>query len=201
MAVVYESEPPRSVAGAPGPFRKADYLALPDEPRCELLWGHLVVTPTPVARHQLIVVALSRHLYDFALAQGHLLFIAPMDVTLFDHTVLQPDLLLVARERREIAPKWVDGAPDLVVEVLSPSTGRRDRLVKLALYASAGVPEYWIVDPETRTIDQLVLAGASYRVALQGESRLRSQRFADLEVDLDSLWDEVDRALTGRLPG
>lgn len=204
MAVVYESEPPRSVGGEPGPFRRADYLALPDEPRCELLWGHLVVTPAPIALHQRVVLSLARRLDDFALAHGHLCLIAPIDVTLSDHTVLQPDLLIVARERREIAPKWIDGAPDLVVEVLSPSTGRRDRMVKLALYARAGVPEYWIVDPEGRTIELLSLAGEAYRVVVPEEAvggRLRSRRFAELAIDLDPLWDEVDRALTGRLPG
>jgi Uma2 family endonuclease len=204
MAVVYESEPPRGVGGEPGPFRRADYLALPDEPRCELLWGHLVVTPAPIALHQRVVIALLKRLDEFALAQGHLCLVAPMDVTLFDHTVLQPDLLIVARERREIAPKWVDGAPDLVVEVLSPSTSRRDRMVKLALYAKAGVPEYWIVDPEERTIERLSLAGDAYRVVVTEESesgRLRSVRFPELAVELDPLWDEIDRALTGRLPG
>lgn len=191
--LVLESEPPRSVTGRPGPFRRADYLALPEEPRCELLWGHLVVNPTPLPRHQKVVIALTTRLDAFALDRGHLLLIAPMDVTLDERNVLQPDLLLIASDRRNIVPRWVDGAPDLVVEVLSPSTGRRDRVVKLALYARAGVPEYWIVDPETRTIDFLLLEGDSYRVAIVDGDRYVSTRFPELELDLEALWDEVDR--------
>lgn len=200
MDVVFETEPPRSVSGEPGPFRETDYLALPDEPRCELLWGHLVVTPAPATRHQIVILALVRQLDRFALARGHLLLLAPADVTLSEHTVLQPDLLLIDRERRSVVGTRIDGAPDLVIEVQSPSTGRRDRVVKLALYARAGVPEYWIVDPETRTIDFLLLEDGSYRVAMDEGDRFRSRRFPNFELDLATLWDEVERALTGRLP-
>lgn len=199
--VVFEAEPPRSLAGTPGPYRRGDYFALPDEPRCELLWGHLVVTPAPSQRHQVTLLALSRRLYDFALANGHLVLAAPADVALFDHTVLQPDLLLVAGERRDLATRAVECAPDLVVEVLSPSTGRRDRMVKLALYARAGVPEYWIVDPEAGTVDQLVLEGDAFRVSTRDEDRLRSVRFPELELGLAAIWNEVERILTGRPPG
>jgi Uma2 family endonuclease len=204
MAVVYDSEPPRSVAGEPGPFRREDYFGLPDEPRCELVYGSLVVTPAPSRRHQQAVLALAFRLREYALARGHELLAAPADVALFEHTVLQPDILLVDRERRETTRSFVDGAPDLVVEVLSPSTGRRDRMVKLALYAKAGVPEYWIVDPEEQTIELLSLAGDAYRVVVSEEAdagRLRSLRFPELAIELDPFWDEVDRALTGRLPG
>jgi Uma2 family endonuclease len=201
MAVLLEAEPPRSLAGTPGPCRKADYFALPDEPRCELLWGHLVVTPAPAPRHQIVLSALAARFRDFALATGHAYLIAPIDVTLSEHTVLQPDLLLVARERRDIIPEGFEGAPDLVVEILSPSSQRRDRLIKLGLYARAAVPEYWIVDPEEQTVELLVLAEDSYRIAPPDLHQLRSRRFPGFEIDLDALWDEVDRMLTGRLPG
>ncbi len=201
VAVVLEVEPPAQLLSTPGPYRKADYLALPDEPRCELLAGYLVVTPSPLYRHQHVLLALATRLRAFALATGHDLLIAPMDVTLFDHTVLQPDILLIHRERREIVAGRVEGPPDLVIEVLSPSTGRRDRFVKLALYARAGVAEYWIVDPATQTIDFLFLRDDSYTVMLPAENRYLSQRFSGLMLDLDELWDEIDRAITGRLPG
>ncbi|MGH7337279.1 MAG: Uma2 family endonuclease [Myxococcota bacterium] len=201
MEILFETEPPRSVSGEPGPFRKADYLALPEEPRCELLWGHLVVTPSPASRHQFVLLALSACLRDFALTHGHALLFAPMDVTLFEHSVLQPDLLLIDRSRREILEDRVEGPPDLVVEILSPSSVWRDRMVKLALYAKAGAPEYWIVDSEARTIELLALEGDSYRVVVAEGGRFSSRRFPALSLDLEALWDEIDRASTGRLPG
>ncbi len=200
MQTVLETEPPRSLSGEPGPFRMADYLTLPEDWSGELLWGHLVVTPAPGARHQFVLVGLTRRLSEFALAHGHLLLVAPSDVTLFEHTVCQPDLLLVDHDRREIVADRVEGAPDLAIEILSPSSGRRDRMIKLALYARARVPEYWIVDPVAQTIDFLVLENDSYRFALADGSQYQSHRFPGLEIDLDELWDEVDRLATGRLP-
>ncbi len=187
-------------SAAPGPYRNSDYMALPDEPRCELLWGHLVVTPSPLRRHQHVLFALGARLRTFALAAGHECLLAPMDVTLFEHTVLQPDLLLIARDRRGIARERIEGAPDLVVEILSPSSARRDRLVKLALYARGGVPEYWIVDPEAQTIDFLVLRADAYSVALPDGDTYRSTRFPDFTLKLEPLWDEIERTLTGQRP-
>jgi Uma2 family endonuclease len=204
MAVVYETEEPLAPRAAPGPYRAADYFALPDEPRCELLFGSLFVTPAPKVRHQDAVYRLARLLGDHADRSGGRMVVSPVDVVLGDLTVVQPDVVYVHAARAGIVRDRIEGAPDLVVEILSPATARRDLGEKLRLYAEAGVAEYWIVDPEARTFERLSLAGDAYRVVVTEESesgRLRSVRFPELAVELDPLWDEIDRALTGRLPG
>lgn len=201
VELVFETEPPASASDPPGPYRADDYFTLGEDWRGELLWGHLVVTPSPLALHQSVIVALTRRFSDFALASGHRLLVAPSDVKLFEHTVCQPDLLLIHRDRREIVHGYTVGTPDLAVEVLSKSSARRDRALKLEIYARAGLPEYWLVDPQARLLELRSLAGEGYRLVPHPAHRAASLRFPELELDLEALWDEVDRLETGRLPG
>ena len=147
MSVTLLEQPPPTVPRRPGPYRRDDYAALPDEPRCELIYGRFYLSPSPVRLHQFLVMRIWRVLDDAARAVGGEALVAPMDVHLAEHTVAQPDVLYVSPERQEILQTWIEGAPDLVVEVLSPSTARMDRLLKLNRYAEAGVREYWLVDP------------------------------------------------------
>lgn len=139
-----------------------EYRNLPGDDRYELVEGELLLTPAPSRRHQLILGKLYLRLGTFVESQGlaPLLF-APLDVVLDDHTVLQPDLLYVSRERsaKIESNSGVHGAPDLVVEVLSPSTAKRDLEVKRKLYGQFGVREYWIVDPDERSIEVLTQQG------------------------------------------
>ncbi len=116
-----------------------------------------------------------------------------MDVHLADHTVAQPDVLYVSPERREILQDWIEGAPDLVVEVLSPSTARMDRLLKLNRYAEAGVREYWLVDPVARTIEILVNNGERFVVHAQAGGPWTSPAVLGVELDIDGLWAAVER--------
>jgi Uma2 family endonuclease len=130
------------------------YVNFPDDGRRhELIDGELIVTPAPVTRHQRIgrrlLVAIDVHLQ--ASREGEV-FIAPFDVILSDYDVVQPDLLFVSNDRQSIVRDWVRGAPDLVVEILSPSTRRLDEIGKLQLYDRRGVREYWVVDPEIDAI-------------------------------------------------
>ncbi len=116
-----------------------------------------------------------------------------MDVHLADHTVVQPDVLYVSPDRREILQDWIEGAPDLVVEVLSPSTARMDRVLKLNRYAEAGVREYWLVDPAARTVELLVNDGGHFVVHVPDGGIWRSSAVADVELDIDALWAAVER--------
>ena len=136
-------------------FTYEDYRTAPPDKRYELLSGDLVMTPAPDLEHQRVQLRLGRRLAQFIEEQAlGELFIAPCDVVLSDTDVVQPDLLFVARERGHLLSGGanVRGAPDLVIEILSPATADPDRGYKRALYASYGVAEYWLVDPAARTI-------------------------------------------------
>ena len=188
MSVVYETETPLAPRRGLGPYRQADYLGLPDEPRCELLYGRLLVTPAPTVRHQVVVARILRVLLDFADRSGGLAVAAPVDVVLADHSVVQPDVIYVAKARSSIVGKRIEGTPDLLVEILSPGTARRDLGEKLRLYAEAGVAEYWIVDPDLQTFEFLENAQDAFRVRLPDGAIYRSAAIAGLELDLEAIW-------------
>lgn len=128
-----------------GRLTRADLDALPDDGlRHELLDGSIVMTPAPGVVHQRVGVRLVRLLVDLVPADQEL-FTAPFDVALPTGDVLQPDVVIA--RRRDLTAEDLTGVPVLVVEVLSPSTRRRDLGDKLSAYRDAGVPHYWVVDP------------------------------------------------------
>ncbi|MGA3326299.1 MAG: Uma2 family endonuclease [Terriglobia bacterium] len=127
-----------------------DFCLLPEDgKRREIIEGELFVTPSPQTPHQRAVMRLSVHLWQFV--DSHELgevFGAPFDVVFSEFDVVEPDLLYISNARANVLTnKNVQGAPDLVVEVLSESTARVDRSIKLKLYGKFGVQEYWIIDP------------------------------------------------------
>ena len=132
----------------------ADYLTTPEDKRYELLDGELVMTPAPNEVHQRTQAELGYHLMTFVKANGlGRIYYSSTDVVLSDIDVVQPDLLFVSSERTHIiTPDNIQGAPDLVVEILSPSTAERDRGYKRALYAQHGVKEYWVVGTDAGAI-------------------------------------------------
>ena len=164
-----------------------DYAAIPnDGKRYEILEGELAVTPAPNLKHQTVsvnlVFLLSRHIRAKGLGS---LYHAPVDLILEPTSVLQPDLLFVAKGRQSILTnRAVEGAPDLVVEILSPTTGRNDRVTKAHIYARHKVPAYWIVDPDQETVEVYLLNVDSYRLVttLQGETARPVPPFSDLEL-------------------
>jgi Uma2 family endonuclease len=145
----------------------ADFAARPDDGhRYQLLEGELVMTPSPDRWHQKVLrdlaLALQAYVEEHVLGE---IYFAPLDVTLDDRNVVQPDILFVSNERSGILQgDRVIGAPDLCVEILSPGTERIDRVRKLELYARFGVTHYWIVDLQARSIEEYVLARDVYRV-------------------------------------
>ncbi len=145
----------------------ADYAALPDDgQRYQLLAAALVMTPSSNRWHQEVSRQLEFELLAHV-AEHDLgaLFNAPLDVTLDEHNVVQPDIFFVSKDRAGILQgERVVGAPDLCVEILSPGTERIDRLRKLELYARFGVTHYWIIDLAFRTIEEYALSGEVYRV-------------------------------------
>jgi Uma2 family endonuclease len=175
-----------------GPYRVADYDRLPDEPRYELVFGRFHLTPSPFPRHQVVVTMLLLHFHRIAKAAGGFLFFTPLDVVLADHSVVQPDLLYVSAARLDLIGNRVEGAPDLVVEVLSPGTARFDRGRKLRLYSLYGIEEYWLVDHERRQIDFLIKEAGSFVAAPPVAGMYQSARIPEVHLDLLELWRQVD---------
>lgn len=121
--------------------------------RLELIDGEIFVTPSPTPWHQIIIHRLAVIL-DRAIVEPGLGIVmeAPLDVFLDGQNILQPDVVGLLRDRKDLlGSKNLEGPPSLAIEVLSPSSSRYDRRKKRDLYAQRGVPEYWIVDPEART--------------------------------------------------
>lgn len=188
MSVTLLEQPPPTVPSEPGPYRRADYAALPDEPRCELIHGRFYLSPSPRRVHQFLVTQFWQLLHVVAEERGGEALVAPMDVHLADHTVVQPDVLYVSPDRQEILQEWIEGAPDLVVEVLSPRTARLDRVLKLNRYAEAGVREYWLVDRVAGTIELRVNDGGRFVAHVPSDGSWKSPVVTGIELDVDALW-------------
>ena len=173
-------------------FTYKDYLETPDDERWELLNGELHMAPSPNMSHQDAQSKLGSRLGNFVEERnlGRVYF-APADVVLSDTNVVQPDLLFVSREREQIITHAnIQGAPDLAVEIRSPSTGERDRTVKRKLYAEHGVKEYWLVDPDAATVTVLVLGERDFEEAgvyRKGQT-LSSPTLKGFSVNLDDIF-------------
>jgi Uma2 family endonuclease len=130
------------------------------------LWdGELVMSPTPTPSHQIAVFRLARHLEDFVLAKKlGAVFVSPLDVVLSQHRVIQPDVFFISGANKDIIQDRIRGVPDLAVEVISPGSWKRDRVEKKALYEQVGIAEYWIVDPESRSIEVFALTKGVYQL-------------------------------------
>ncbi|MCY3788493.1 MAG: Uma2 family endonuclease, partial [Gemmatimonadetes bacterium] len=147
-------------------FTYEDYLNTPEDKRYELLDGELVMAPAPGELHQSVSAQLGWRLVQFV-SENNLgrVYQAPFDVVLSNINVVQPDLLFVSNGRDHIITSAnIQGAPDLVVEILSPSTAERDRTFKRTLYANHGVNEYWMVDTTAKDITILLLGERGYEV-------------------------------------
>jgi Uma2 family endonuclease len=176
----------------------ADYCTWPDDERWELIDGvAYAMTPGPTRLHQEIVSDLHFLLRSQLAGRPCHVYPAPFDVRLPDpseadetaSTVVQPDITVFCSEKN-LDDKGAKGAPDLVVEILSPSTSAKDTIVKRALYERNCVPEYWIVDPVTRSIYQFVLESGRYAQAreLEKGGRLESSTLEGVGFDLDELF-------------
>ncbi len=148
-------------------FTYEDYRHTSDDTRYELIHGELILmAPSPREAHQRVSVDLIWFLQRFVRARGlGRVYSAPFDVVLSDTDVVQPDLMFISNERAHIITQDnIRGAPDLVIEILSPSTAARDRTVKRNLYAKHAAKEYWQVDTDAKTIAVLLLGDDGYEL-------------------------------------
>ena len=182
MAGAERSTPPRSVK-----LTYDDFVRFPDDGmRHELIDGEHFVTPSPNPRHQRILGSLyleiGNHLKAHPIGE---VYFAPLDVVISDVDVVEPDLLYMSRERAAevLVPEHVRGVPELVVEIASKGTRKRDETIKRAPYERAGVSEYWVIDPEIDVV-------RVYRNSADGFSRL-------IELRRDA----ADTLTTALMPG
>lgn len=168
-----------------------DYARIPaDGKRHEILDGELYVTPAPTPQHQRLSKRLQRRLEDHFEGRGlGEVFNAPIDMILGQHDIAQPDILVVA-DPAQVSGRGIEGAPLLIVEVLSPSTRAQDRGIKLRRYANLGVAHYWILDPDAESLECLRLEVGAYRPVadVRAPGTLAHPDWPELRIDLDALW-------------
>ena len=172
-----------------------DFLLFPDDgKRHELIDGEHYVTPSPSRKHQAIswnlTILIGSYLESHPVGRA---FAAPFDVVFSNFDIVEPDLLFISNARLEVlTAKNVQGAPNLVVEIGSPSTRRRDEIIKRKLYERCGVEEYWVIDPEVETIAVYRHVGATYQrvldLALERHDTLTTPLLPHLTLPLQQIF-------------
>jgi Uma2 family endonuclease len=181
-------------SAASTPYSWDDFVALDDDDPRELIDGEFVEVEVPTDVHEHIVMQIGAALTVWsdaghggrALASGYKLRIS-------DRRGVMPDVQFYREgnaSSREQQAGLVTGHPDVVIEVVSPSSGRHDRVTKLRFYAQLEVPEYWLIDPQAHTLERLVLRGGAFSIqdSLAGDETFRPESFEGLEIPLAKLW-------------
>jgi Uma2 family endonuclease len=171
-----------------------DYLLFPDDgKRHEIIEGDHYATPSPRTKHQKISANLTVALVSFVKRQGMgVVLAAPSDVILSDDNVVQPDLLFVSTPRAGIVTEDnIRGAPDLVVEIVSETTRKKDEVTKRKLYERFGVQEYWIVDPELETVEIFRRTQQGFGRAVELSKEAKEILTTDLLVGFDVALTEI----------
>ncbi|NOY76348.1 MAG: Uma2 family endonuclease [Calditrichaeota bacterium] len=174
-------------------FTYDDYKNLPnDGKRYEIIEGELLMAPSPKTSHQKLVgnlfIQLAHFIKEHSLGQ---IFTAPLDVILSAINIVQPDILFISRDRESIITEDnIQGAPDLIIEVVSPFSAKLDRTIKKKLYYAYSVKEYWIADPEEETIDVFVwtIDGYELRGTFSKSDHLRSSLLKTLDLNLEAVF-------------
>ena len=175
-------------------FTYNDYLLWPDGERWEIIGGEAyAITPAPSIRHQRISIYLCAQFSMFFKGKNCEPFSAPTDVVFDEQNIVQPDLLVVC-DKNKITEKNIQGAPDLIVQILSPSTALKDKREKKALYESFGVREYLLVYPADDLVERFVLGDAGFAVGevFGWEEVLPLAIFPELRLNL---WEVFDKQL------
>jgi Uma2 family endonuclease len=185
---------PAPDAAANARYTWDDFIALDDDDRRELIDGELVEVEVPTVDHERVVLRLGYYLVGWTDVHGGIALASGYKLRVSDRRGVMPDLQLL-RAGNDAASQQqqglVSGRADLVVEIISPSSRRFDRLKKLNWYAQLGVPEYWIVDPEGQTLEQLVLRDGAYAIvsSFEGtEGAFQPTTFEGLVIPLARLW-------------
>lgn len=174
-------------------YTTEDYTALPEGAPFELINGKLIFMPSPTSLHQQISMNLSSLLHVFARKNklGRVLT-APMDVYLDKKNVFQPDILFVSKKREDIIGKFIQGAPELIVEIASPSTKAKDESEKLAAYSKFGVQEYWLINPKAQEVTVYFKNGKKMKKkeTLKKNQVLKTMTIKGFIVDVADIFEE-----------
>ena len=176
-----------------GQWTYEDYVSLPEDGNhYEIVNGVLYMAPSPTGEHQDAILEIAAYLRAYVkLPQLGLVRVAPFDVRLSPTQVFQPDVLVVLNKHRDrIQKRFILGAPDLAIEIASPSTANIDRREKLDAYARSGVPEYWLVDADAHTVEVLMLENRTYRSLglFEGEDTLPTKIVPNFPVQVQQFF-------------
>lgn len=168
----------------------AEYVCFPDDgKRHEIIEGEHYMNPAPSTNHQTVSRRIQFSLYSqIELKELGQVFNAPVDLQLNEHNIVQPDIVIVLEAKRQIiTPTKIKGIPDLIIEILSPTSTKNDCVLKRQVYETAGVPEYWIVDPIEHEVQQLVLASGKYVPREHGDTIILTV-LKNVSVNLNEVW-------------
>jgi Uma2 family endonuclease len=179
-------------------YTYADYLTWKGPERYQLLYGEAFMMAAPSVAHQAILVEMVIQFGNWLRGKPCRVFAAPLDVRLFpeddnsDDTVVQPDLLVVC-DRTKFAKGSVNGSPDLAVEIVSPSTSKKEHFLKYGAYLEAGVQEYWVIYPEQKIVQVHVNKNDHFIcVDYKGDAAIQSVVLQGFSIELKTLWAAAD---------
>lgn len=169
-----------------------DYAKLPEGAPYQLIGGDFIMTPSPEPYHQMISIRLATSLTNFVVPRKlGIVLTAPIDVYLEDEETYQPDIIFISKDRMDIiGGKKIEGSPDFVIEILSPSTAYYDLRKKFKMYEKHGVREYWIVDPSIKSVDIYNNKDGKFFLAqsLTSEGKCTSSVIKGFEVDVKDIF-------------
>ena len=173
-------------------FTYEDYVHMPEGKRYEIVEGELYMVPAPTTTHQRISRKLEEMLSRFVEERklGEV-FYAPIDVVFSETDIVQPDIIFISNENKNIIKEEnIKGAPDLIIEILSPSGAQRDKIIKKKLYARNGVKEYWLAEPQKKTIEALVLEKRGYETfkVFSDKEVLTSRLIKGLQIPVENIF-------------
>jgi len=167
-----------------------DYKLLPEGAPYQLIEGELVMTPAPNPRHQIISGNIFEKIRQFARGLGITLY-SPIDVYLGEENAYQPDIVFITKQRQEIIKDdGIYGPPDLIIEILSPSTAYYDIRKKFRVYEKYGVNEYWIVDPEINSVEIYLNEKGHFSLTgkAEGEGEIESSILKNLKLTIEDIF-------------
>ncbi|XCN71669.1 MAG: Uma2 family endonuclease [Candidatus Electrothrix aestuarii] len=152
---------------------REQFLNLPEGTLCQLIAGEIIMTPSPVPLHQIVIMELSFQMLRFAKERDlGQVFVAPLDVSFNEKNIFQPDILFIRKDNLSIiGKKMIEGVPDCIVEVLSPSSAYHDLRTKFRVYEQSGVLEYWIVDINRQSIELFANSGRKFQLRQEAEKK------------------------------